>query len=211
MAMMLDELDRFLELHLGFGPRALVAAAFVALVPTYLFPLWNMTFFAPQYPEGLRAYIYSYKLQGGRDGQDIREINVLNHYIGMKDLDTSTFSEFKWVPFVIGALGLLFLRALVHGRMKHLVDVFVIYAYFGLFSLWSFAYQLWSAGHDLAPTAPVQVPGFMPPVFGHKQIANFDVYSYPGLGSYALGAAGALLLAAIWVAARARRGDATRI
>ena len=38
--------------------------------------------------------------------QDLREINVLNHYIGMKDLVNESFTEFQWMPFVIGALGL---------------------------------------------------------------------------------------------------------
>ena len=37
-------------------------------------------------------------------GQDIKEINLLNHYIGMKDLVAEDFTEFKWMPFVIGAL-----------------------------------------------------------------------------------------------------------
>jgi hypothetical protein len=35
----------------------------------------------------------------------------------------------------------------------------------------------------------------MPPLLGYKKLANFEVYSYPQLGSYALaGAALALLL-----------------
>ena len=34
----------------------------------------------------------------------------------------------------------------------------------------------------------------MPPIFGYKQLANFEVYSYPGIASYALGAAMLLLL-----------------
>ena len=42
--------------------------------------------FAPQYPDGLRLDIYSHKLEGGSSGQDVKEINVLNHYIGMHDL-----------------------------------------------------------------------------------------------------------------------------
>ena len=48
--------------------------------------------FAPQYPEGLRLHIYAWKLDGGNHGQDIREINVLNHYIGMRDLQSSDFT-----------------------------------------------------------------------------------------------------------------------
>ena len=202
MRAFLQRSDRFMDLHLDLGPRFLLIAAAALLIPSYLFPLWSMTFFAPQYPDGLRVGIYSYKLEGGRGGQDLREINGLNHYIGMRDLETSTFKEFKWIPFVVGALGLLFLRTSVLGRMGQLVDVLVLYLYFSLFSLWSFAYQLWSAGHDLAPTAAVKVAGFMPPMFGYKKIANFEVYSYPGAGSYALAGAALLLAGALVVAWR---------
>jgi hypothetical protein len=79
------------------------------------------------------------------------------------------------------------------------VDLLVLYLYFGLFSLWSFAYKLYRYGHDLAPTAAVRVPPFMPPLFGHKKLANFEVYSYPGVGSYALAAAVLVLAGAAFL------------
>jgi hypothetical protein len=165
-------------------------------------PLWKLTMFAPQYPDGLRLSIYSYKFVGGNAGQDIKEINVLNHYIGMRDLAAADFSEFKWIPFVVGALGLLFLRCAVLGNLSTVVDLLVLYLYFGLFSLWSFGYKLYRYGHDLAPTAAVKVTPFMPPLFGHRKLANFEVYSYPGLGSYALAAAVLVIAAAALLAWR---------
>lgn len=205
MRRFLAAVDRFCDLHLDLTPRALILTAVLFLVPTYVFPLWKLTLFAPQYQNGLRLQIYSWKLDGGNNGQDIREVNVLNHYIGMRDLDSSSFTEFRWIPFVVGALGLLLLRTAVLGRMGHLVDVVVLFFYFSLFSLWSFAYKLWVWGHDLAPTAAVRVSGFMPPMFGYKKIANFEVYSYPEMGSYALGVVGALLSLAVFVAWRQRQ------
>jgi hypothetical protein len=201
----IEESNRFLDQDLGLGPRGLLVLALLLLVPSYLFPLYDMTMFAPQYPEGLRLHIYSYKLDGGHDGQDVKEINVLNHYIGMKDLDSAEFSEFKWIPFVVGALGLLFLRAAVLGRMSHLVDVAVLYVYFALFSLWSFAYKMYWYGHHLSPTAAVKVDPFTPPLFGYKKLANFEVYNYPALGSYALAAVAVALLAALFLAWRQGR------
>src|SRR5262249_23548287 len=193
---------RLLELPLGLGPRGLLLAATLLLVPAYLAPLWKLTMFAPQYPEGLRMNIYSYKLEGGNAGQDIKEINLLNHYIGMRELATAEFTEFKWIPFVVGALALLLLRAAAIGRTGTSVDLFVVYVYFGLFSLWSFAYKLYSYGHNLAPTASVKVAPFMPPLFGHRKLANFEVYSYPAAGSYALAAVAVVLLACLWLAWR---------
>lgn len=200
----IEKSNRFLELPLGIAPRVLLLLGCLLLVPSYLFSLYDLTMFAPQYPDGLRLHIYSWRLDGGNAGQDVREINVLNHYIGMRDLATADFTEFKWIPFVVGALGLLFLRTAVLGKMAHLVDTVVLYFYFGVFALWTFAVKMYSYGHNLAPTAAVKVDPFMPPIFGHKKLANFDVYSYPGAGSYALVAVAAVLLIALYAA---RKGD----
>ena len=205
MHRLLDALNRHLEVKLEVAPRLLLIVSAVLLAATLTQPLWNLTMFAPQYPDGLRMDIYTQQLKGGRDGQDIKEINLLNHYIGMRDLATEDFTEFKWMPFAIGVLALLFLRAAVLGTMGALVDAVVLFVYFGLFSLWSFGYKLYMYGHSLAPTAPVKVPPFTPPMFGYQQIANFEVYSYPRAGSYVMAAAGALLLAALVVAWRAAR------
>jgi hypothetical protein len=200
-----EKSNRLLDLPLDLRPRALLVLAFVFLIPSYLFPLWTLTMFAPQYPEGLRMGIYSWKLEGGNSGQDVKEINILNHYIGMKDIEVQDFTEFKWIPFVVGALGLLVLRAAVLGKLAHVVDCLVLYVYFGAFSLWSFGFKLWWYGHNLASTASVKIPPFMPPMFGFKQLANFGVWSYPGLGSYSLGLAALALALAVFFAWREGR------
>jgi len=204
----IERVNRFLDSPIDVGPRALLLLAVLLLLPAYLTPLYDMTMFAPQYPDGLRLHIYSYKLDGGNRGQDVKEINVLNHYIGMKDLVVEDFTEFKWIPFVVGIFGLLFLRAAVLGKVSHLVDVLVLYLYFGLFSLWSFAYKMYWYGHNLDPRAAVRVDPFMPPLFGYKQLANFEVYSYPAFGSYALGTVAVCLLVGTVLAWRAWRREA---
>lgn len=204
----LERSHRLLSSPIGASSRALALAAALLVVPTYFFPLWNLTMYAPQYGEGLQLDIYSYKLQGGNGGQDLKEINLLNHYIGMRDLEASDFTEFQWMPFVLGVLALLFLRAAVVGRVLDILDSIVVFTYFGLFSLWSFAYKMYRYGHDLAPSAPVQVEPFTPPVFGGQQIANFEVYSYPELSTYAVLCVGLALAAALVLGVRnANRGE----
>lgn len=203
--------NEFFDLPLGGIPRVVLLLAAICAASIYTAPLWNLTMFAPQYPDGLRLDIYGYKLVGGNKGQDVKEINVLNHYIGMKDIAAEDFTEFKWMPFVVGAMVLLFVRAAVLGRMAHLVDALVLYVYFGLFSLWSFAFKLYSYGHNLSTTAAVKVPPFMPPLFGHEKIANFDIYSYPKTASYLLMLSAALLLVAIAEAWRERRSVAAAV
>jgi hypothetical protein len=200
MTPILERTSRFLHGPVGVWPRLLLGGAAVLLVAAHFLPLWNLTMFAPQYAHGLELNIHSSTLVGGHGGQDIKEINLLNHYIGMRDLAVEDFTEFKWMPFVLGGLALLCLRAVVLGTVKELLDVTMVFAYFGAFSLWSFAYKMYRYGHDLSPDAAVKVEPFTPPIFGHQQIANFEVYSYPKAGTYVLLAVALLLFAALWIA-----------
>jgi O-antigen/teichoic acid export membrane protein len=85
--------------------------------------------------------------------------------------------------------------------------VAVLFLYFGLFALWSFGYKMYQYGHSLDPKAAVRVDPFMPPMFGYKKLANFEVYSYPQLGSYALALGAAVLLAALFLAWRQSRRE----
>jgi hypothetical protein len=200
----LDKANRFFELPLTLKSRVVILVAVVALVPAFLFPLWDMTFYSNQYTDGLQLQIYAYQLEGGKTPyrDDLREINSLNHYIGMRPLLESDFSEFTWLPFAIGVLTILALRAMVIGKMASVVDVFVLFSYFGLFSLWSFYHRLYAYGHNLDPTAAIKVRPFTPPFFGEKVIANFTVYSFPDIGSVSLVAFSLLLLVAIVLSAR---------
>src|SRR5262245_10719744 len=196
--------ESFFDRALSLKSRLVLLLAALILLPVYFFPLWNMTFRSNQYIDGLVLHIYAFELQGGKtpNRDDLREINSLNHYIGMRPLLESDFSELVWLPFAIGALMLLTLRGLVIGKMANVIDVFVLFSYFGLFSLWSFYHRLYVYGHNLDPTAAIKVQPFTPPLFGSKQIANFSVTSYPDIASFSLFAFAALLVVAIFVSAK---------
>lgn len=201
MQKLIDKASSFFETQIDLRSRLIILLAALMLLPTYFLPLWNMTLYSNQFPDGLVLNIYSSKLEGGKtpNRDDLKEINSLNHYIGMRALREDDFTEFKWIPFVIGGAILLALRVVVLGKMSKLVDLFVLLTYFGLFSLWSFFDKLYLYGHQLDPTAAVKVPPFTPPMFGHTTMANFEVYSFPDLGSYFMGAVPLLLLAAMWL------------
>ena len=193
--------NAFFETPIDLRGRVLDIIGALVLAPTFFFPLWRITLYSNQFPDGLVLNIYSYKLEGGKSEyrDDLREINALNHYIGMRPLKEEEFTEFKWIPFVIGGVMLLALRVVVLGKMSKLVDLFVLFTYFGLFSLWSFYHKLYLYGHELDPTAAVKVPPFTPPMFGHSTLANFEVYSFPAAGSYFMAVMPLFLLAAMWV------------
>lgn len=196
----------FFETSMDLKSRVVILIAALMLLPTYFLPLWNMTLYSNQFPEGLQLDIYSYKLEGAKSPyrDDLKEINALNHYIGMRPLVEDDFTEFEWIPFVIGGVILLAFRSIVLGKMSKVVDLLVLFTYFGLFSLWSFYHKLYLYGHNLDPTAAVKVAPFTPPMFGHQTMANFEVYSFPGLGSAFMALVPLLLLAAMWLSRRAR-------
>ena len=191
---------QFFEHSLTLKSRVLILLATLVLIPAFIFPLWQMTFFSNQYTDGLRLTIYAYQLEGAKTSNrdDLREINALNHYIGMRPLLESEFSEFTWLPFAIGGLMILALRAMVLGKMSKLVDVFVLFTWFGLYSFWSFYHRMYLYGHNLDPQAAIKVEPFTPPMLGTEIVGNFTVYSYPDIASFALIAFGLLMALAIW-------------
>lgn len=194
---------RFLDRSLNPVSRLcllVVGGLFVAIA---FLPLWRITLIAPQYEEGLRVSIYSYKLVGGNEGQDLVEINNLNHYIGMRPLQQNDFVEMKWMPFALGLFALIALRASVHGRMSQVVDLFAIFSYFGIFSMGLFYYRLYTYGHNLDPKAPMTIEPFTPMLIGKNQIANFTQYSFPLIGGVLMLVIPVLLFAAFWLSRQA--------
>ena len=188
--------------------RLLLLAAIVLLLLGGILPLWRISLVAPQYAEGLTLDMYAYQIVAGNNGQDLAEINTLNHYIGMKPIAQADFLEMKVLPFAIGVFALLGLRAAVLGRIVTLVDLSVLFMYFGAFSLGSFAYRLYSYGHHLDPRAPMKIEPFMPVVMGTQQIANFVQTSLPLAGTICMTAFLVLLLAALWSSVRQARREA---
>jgi hypothetical protein len=194
--------NRLLDRPLSAVSRGAVLLGIVALLAGAFLPLWRISLVAPQYEEGLTLSMYSHKIVAGHDGQDLPEINTLNHYIGMKPIVQADFAEMTWMPFAIGAFALLALRAAAIGRVGHLVDLGVLFVYFGLFSLGTFVYRLWSYGHHLDPHAPMRIEPFMPVVVGRQQIANFVQTSMPMAGTVCMAFFLATIAAAIWFSRR---------
>lgn len=190
--------EGFLDKRLNPLSRLLILIAVLCLAASFFFPLWHINLVAPQYRDGLDLWIYAYQLVGGNGGQDLVEINLLNHYIGMQEIQEADFFEMRIIPFALGFFILIGLRAIVFGRMSNLIDHLILFAYFSLFSLATFIYRLYSYGHDLDARAPIDVEPFWPTLIGTKQIANMTETSLPGVASYLLGAAAVCLLLAVF-------------
>lgn len=181
-------------------PRLLMILAAILLIFLFFFPIWKITLFAPQYPGGISMYIWINKITGDTPGT-LQNINILNHYVGMKFIVPDSIPELKYFQFVIAGMGLLALVfAYLNKRPLYLawVILFLILGAAGIydFYLWEYDY-----GHDLSPTAPIKVPGmaYQPPLFGKKTLLNFVAYSYPNWGSLFYGISIIAGFLAFWI------------
>jgi copper chaperone NosL len=181
--------------RLSTTSRILVAFLTGALIAVFFLPAWRIDLYAPQYPEGLTMFIWTNTLSG-----DVDIINGLNHYIGMKPITVDMFPEFKFLSYIVLFFMLFGMMVSFTGRRKLLLYYLiltVIGALLVLYDLYRWGYKY---GHDLDPTAPIQVAGlsYQPPVIGHKRLLNFDAYSYPAIGGWIVIGAG-ILAGIIWL------------
>ena len=207
MSDFLDRIPNLLDRAIPGWGRGLLGVSAVLLVVAIFLPLWQIHLEAPQYPEGLDLYIHSYTLDAGSDGQDLKEINNLNHYIGMQPIEEEDFPEITFIPFLLGGFALLALRAAFFGTVKSAIDTLVLFIYFGAFSMWRFYHQLYTYAHTLDPKAPMDIDPFTPVLIGWKQIANFTQYSFPREGSALLLGAVLCFGGAIWMGLRNDAGE----
>ncbi len=164
--------------------------ALLSLGAVFLFPLWQITLEAAQFPGGLKLHIWIDKVSGN-DKNIVQNINILNHYIGMKPIYPDTIPELKYFPFVAYAMLFLGALALVFHRSGIYLSWCVLMAILGALGIYDFYLWLYDYGHDLDPTAPIKIDGmsYMPPLFGEKDLLNFYVQSYPHWGGVLLGLA----------------------
>ncbi len=181
---------------------ALILVAAIAYVSSYFLPYWNMTLYAPQYPGGLKVEIYLHQIEG-----DVREIDILNHYIGMEKLEEAAVRERALAPWMIGGIGAaLLVFVLIPGRrwawVLLLPGLLFPVGFVGTTYYWLYTY-----GNNLDPRAPINIEPFTPTMFGEGVIGQFRTVAGPGAGAYLALAAALLIALSFWLRRRIRRGD----
>jgi copper chaperone NosL len=166
---------------LSTSSRIIIAIGALALIVVYFVPVWSIYLIAPQYPEGLSMQIWLDKITG-----QVEIINGLNHYIGMKHISVDMFPEFSYLVYILGFYILFGLVVAITGNRHLLTAYLALFVIGGIAALVDFYLWGYSYGHDLDPTAAIQVPGlsYQPPVIGHKKLLNFDAFSYPDTGGW---------------------------
>jgi len=165
--------------------RGLLALASLLLILTYFLPLWRIELVAPQYPEGLRMFIWVNRITGGTEF-DLYNINLLNHYIGMKPIEPEAIPELKILPFIIGFLIAFGLLSAILGKRVLLYAWVITFVLLGVAGLADFYKWEYDYGHNLDPNAPIKIPGlaYQPPLIGTRQLLNMLASSFPDVGGY---------------------------
>ncbi|MDP2088293.1 MAG: hypothetical protein Q8J84_02715 [Flavobacteriaceae bacterium] len=150
----------------------------------FVFPLYNITLEAPQYPEPLGMDIWINKVTD-HNPNDIKNINLMNHYIGMRDVPIK-IKEFEIFPIVIIIMASLGVLIGLIGRRKLYLTWGIVMIILGIVGMYDFYLWLYDYGHNLNPHAAIKIPGqgYMPPLFGAKSILNFNAISLPMTGAY---------------------------
>lgn len=180
-------------------PTALLGLAAALFLVSVFLPYWSLRLNAPQYPKGLFVHAYLNHLEG-----DVREIDGLNHYIGMRPLAEAAQLERSLSLIAVGALVLLVAGAIyIHNRWAALLCLpAVLYPIVFLADL-----QFWLAsfGTNLDPKAPLSssIDPFVPPVLGKGFVGQFSTVATPGIGLILAAVASCLVLAGLYYHRRA--------
>jgi len=166
---------------------ALAAAGLVAFAA--FLPLWQMTLNAPQYPQGLHLVAYGTAMEG-----DLREINALNHYVGVKPIEPDAVRELKLFPYAIGALVLIVAASafIAHRRWLRALIVLSVWAV-PIGMLADMQWWLYRYGHDLDETAALRLEPFTPKVVGTTEVMNFHTDTMVDIGFWLMTAAALLV------------------
>jgi len=183
--------------------RTMLVGAAALLLAAMCLPLWGMTLVSVQYPEGLRMVVYPTQIRG-----DITEINLLNHYIGMAEISNDFFVELKVIPVLFGLIAASCLIAAVVRRLWATMLPIVLMAITAVYGFWSMRSRLYSYGHELDPTAAIDIEPFTPPMLGENTIAQFGTYAYFSWGTFLPVVAGVMVAIVLWLDLRARRSTA---
>ena len=163
---------------------AIVAGLLLAIA--ILLPLWRMELVAPQYPEGLVMYAYGDHFAGdaGSYYDDVREINGLNHYIGMKPIEKVTEMTL-FIPGMIATIAGVIAVSFIGWKRKWFRALAIAGVWFlPVFFVADLQYWLYNYGHTMNKEAPLNTGDFTPKVWGTTEVWNFHSETGFEIGFY---------------------------
>jgi hypothetical protein len=189
----------------GLSTTLLIGAA-ALLVASIFFPYWKLRLNAPQYPQGLYLTVFLDHVEG-----DIREIDGLNHYIGMAPLSDAAQIERELGPLAMVAVVLMVgATAFIH-RMWF-APLTLPAMLLPVIFLGDMFYWLRRYGQSLDPTAALSgaVEPFTPTILGHGKIGQFSTDANVELGFWMAVGASILINLGLHYRRAARRAASAR-
>ena len=169
--------------------KILMIVGSLLLLALFILPLWRITLQAPQYPDPLGMDIYITKFADANDN-DIKNINIMNHYVGMADIP-ETIPEFEIFPMVVLIMTTLGVILGFIGKRKLYMAWFVMMIILGSIGMYDFYKWEYEYGHNLKESAAIKFldkkgepMAYQPPLIGSKMILNFNAISMPRAGAY---------------------------
>jgi len=181
-------------------PSVLWVIAAILILASITVPYWNMTLSAPQYPGGLQMRVFINEMTGDADPalDEVREIDELNHYIGMASLyNAAQIERAIALPALFIMSIMLVVAALWRQRWAWLLTVPALslpLVFLADLGLWLRYY-----GQNLDPYAPLSsaIQPFVPPVLGQGIIGQFSTMASVDTGWFMALGASVLILVAI--------------
>ena len=187
--------------------KIIMISGALLLLALFVFPLWNITLKAPQYPDSIGMNIWINKI-ADKNPNDIKNINLMNHYVGMKAIPEQ-MKEFEIFPPVIIIMSILGIVIGATGNTNLYLTWFILMIILGAIGLYDFYLWEYDYGHDLDPKAAIKIPGqgYQPPLIGSKLILNFTAISLPMSGAYFLFCGISMALVAFFVGRKEQKGE----
>ena len=85
--------------------RILMIIGALLILALFIFPMWNITLEAPQYPEAIGMDIWVNKITD-HNPNDLKNINLMNHYVGMNAIPEK-IPEFEYFPYIVIGMSIL--------------------------------------------------------------------------------------------------------
>jgi len=170
--------------------------ALVALAVALGQPIWVARLEAPQYPKGLTLAVYGDRLEG-----DVREVNGLNHYIGMRTIDPAVIPEMRLWPLAPAFAAAFAVAGIALGGAAGLLARIALWLV-PLVVLLDIQRWLMVFGRELDRDAALRLKPFVPLAVGPTAVWNFRIWAMPGPALLLMFA----VALAVMLAARAGRG-----
>lgn len=158
--------------------RLAVALGAILLAASIPFSFWSLTLHAPQYPDGLEVTVFIREVTG-----DVREVDGLNHYIGMMPLGEAAEFERSIATVAIALFVVLgAVAAILKTRWTPLLALpIVLFPFVFAADLYFWLYR---AGHNLDPTAALSssIKPFTPAILGEGIVGQFSTTAMFGPG-----------------------------